>query len=333
MATSDCFVSVIAPLYDDSLIVESFVSEVMQVLRDNYSNYELVLVNDGSEDNTLEQVTSLLKNYECIRLINLSRSFGTDVAISSGLDTVIGDFVVVMLPESDPPQLIPQLISQARNGKDILIGVRETRYHEPLWLRAGANLFYWLCKRLFKIPLIKNATQLRVLSRQVVNAILQVQDKHRYLRLLSSYVGYSSQIFTYKPIKRYKKARTKGLIESIDIALQILVSNSIRPLRFASYLGLLASVLNIFYIAYIILVYLLKDDVAEGWVTLSFQNAVMFFFISLVLTILCEYVGVILNRAKGWPAYYVTDEKNSSVLIPDQERRNVVKYSDNIKIK
>lgn len=332
MATSDCFISVIAPLYNDSLIAEYFVSEVMQVLRDNYSNYELVLVNDGSEDNTLDQVISLLKNYECIRLINLSRSFGTDVAISSGLDTVIGDFVVVMLPESDSPQLIPQLISQARDGKDILIGVRETRYYEPLWMRAGANLFYWLCKRLFKIPLIRNATQFRVLSRQVVNAILQVQDKHRYLRLLSSYIGYNSQIFIYKPIKRYKKARTKGLTESIDIALQILVTNSIRPLRFASYLGLLASILNIVYIAYIVLVYLLKDDVAEGWVTLSFQNSIMFFFISLVLTILCEYVGVILDRAKGWPAYYVTDEKTSSVLMPDQERRNVVNYSDNINI-
>jgi len=332
MATSDCFVSVIAPLYNDSLIVESFVSEVMQVLRDNYGNYELVLVNDGSEDNTIDQVISLLKNYECIRLINLSRNFGTDVAISSGLDTVIGDFVVVLLPESDPPQLIPQLISQVRNGKDILIGAREIRCYEPLWMRAGANLFYWFCRRLFKIPLIKNATQFRVLSRQVVNAILQVQDKHRYLRLLSSYVGYSSQTFFYKPIKRYKKPRTKGLIESINIALQILVNNSIRPLRFASYLGLLASILNIVYIIYIVLVYLLKDDVAEGWITLSFQSAVMFFFISLVLTILCEYVGVILNRAKGWPAYYVTDEKNSSVLIPNQERRNVVKYSDNIKI-
>jgi glycosyltransferase involved in cell wall biosynthesis len=332
MTNADCFVSVIAPLDNDSQIIGSFVSEVMPILRENYSNYELVLVNDGSEDDTLAQVTLLLKQYECIRLINLSRKFGTDVAISSGLDSAIGDFVVVMMPASDPPHLIPQLINQAINGKDILIGVRENRYDEPLWLRVGANLFYWLCKKLFKIPLIPNSTEFRVLSRQVVNAIVQVQDKHRYLRLLSSYIGYSSQTFTYKFLRRYKRTRRKNLIELMDTALYIIVYNSVRPLRLASYLGFLASVLNVIYIGYIILIYLVKDHVAEGWVTLSFQNAVMFFFISLVLTILCEYVGVILNRGKKQPAYYVASEKNSSVLIADQERRNIVQESNSVKL-
>jgi glycosyltransferase involved in cell wall biosynthesis len=332
MATSNCFVSVIAPLSNDSRIVEAFVAEVMQVLRNNYANYELVLVNDGSEDDTLDKVHLILKKYECIRLVSLSRSFGTDVAISSGLDSVIGDFVVVLLPESDPPQLIPELIQQAQNGKDILVGIRRSRHDEPFWMRAGANLFYWLCRRLLKIPLIKNATQFRVLSRQVVNAITQVEHKHRYLRLLSSYVGYRSQTFTYELIKRYKKRKAKSFFELSDLALQIVVVNSSRPLRFASYLGLLASMVNVVYMGYIILVYLLKDHVAEGWVTLSFQNAVMFFLVSMVLTILCEYVCSILDRLKGWPAYYVADEKTSSILIADRERRNIVKESENIQV-
>ena len=238
MMNSNCFVSVIAPLYNDSRIVEAFVAEVIQVLRNNYANYEVVLVNDGSEDDTLEKVFSTLKKYECIRLISLSRNFGTDVAIASGLDTVIGDFVVVLIPESDPPQLIPELIQQAQNGKDILVGVRRNRFDEPLWMRTGANLFYWLCRRLLKIPLIKNSTQFRVLSRQVVNAIIQIEDKHRYLRLLSSYVGYRSQTFNYEFIKRYKKPKTKNFLELIALGSQIIVANSSRPLRFASYIGL-----------------------------------------------------------------------------------------------
>lgn len=332
MATSNCFVSVIAPLFNDSQIVAAFVAEVMQVLRNNYADYELVLVNDGSEDDTLDQVFLILKQYECIRLISLSRSFGTDVAISSGLDSVIGDFIVVLLPESDPPQLIPELIQQAQNGKDILVGVRKNRLDEPLWMRIGANSFYWLCRRILKIPLLKNTTQFRVLSRQVVNAITQIEDKHRYLRLLSSYVGYRSQTFRYELIRRYRKPKTKSFVELIDLALQVIVVNSSRPLRFASYLGLLGSIINVVYIGYIILVYLLKDHVAEGWVTLSFQNAVMFFLISLVLTILCEYVCSLLDKLKGWPAYYIADEKTSSVLIADRERRNIVKDSENIQV-
>ncbi|MCL1473021.1 glycosyltransferase family 2 protein [Argonema antarcticum] len=332
MAIYDFFVSVVAPLSNDSKIVRHFVAEVMQVLRENYANYELVLVNDGSEDDTSEQVAALLKEYECIRLVNLSRSFGTDVAISSGLDSVIGDFVVVMLPESDPPELIPELILQARNGYDILIGIRKNRSGEPWWMRWGANLFYWSCKRIFKIPLIKNATQFRVLSRAVVNAIIQVNDKYRYLRLLSFYVGYRSRTFTYEIFKRYRKPKVKGFLENVDIALQVIVVNSVRPLRFASYLGLIASIFNILYIGYIGVVYLFKAHVAEGWVTISFQNALMFFCISMVLTILSEYVGFIFDRLKGWPAYYIAEEKQSSVLIADRDRRNIVKSSENIQV-
>lgn len=332
MNTFDCFVSVIAPLYNHSEIIETFVADVMQVLRQHYTYYELVLINDGSEDDTSEKVVSLLKKYECIRLINLSRHFSTEIAISSGLDSVIGDFVVVMLPASDPPQLIPSLIEQCKNGKDILIGVSKNRLGEPLWVRIGANLFYWSCQHFLKIPLTKNATQFRVFSRQVVNAITQVQDKYRYLHLLSFYIGYRYQTFAYEPIRRYKIARTKSLIEYLNLALQIIVVNSVHPLRFASYLSILASVFNIVYIGYVVLVYLVKEKVAEGWVTLSIQNAIMFFFISIILAILCEYVGLIFAKSKGWAAYYIAEEKNSSVLISDQEQRNIVQNSKNINI-
>ena len=304
----------------------------MQILRNNYTNYELVLVNDGSEDNTVEKVALLLKQYECIRLINLSRYFGTEVAISSGLDSVIGDFVVVMLPESDPPKLMPELIEQCRRGKDILIGVRQNRRGEPLWMRAGANLFYWCCKRLFKIPLTKNATQFCVLSRQVVNALIQVRDKYCYLHLLSTYVGYRSQTFIYEPIRRYKKIRSKSLIESLNLGLQIIFINSVNPLRLASLLSLVASLFNLIYIGYVVLIYLFKEKVAEGWVTLSVQNAVMFFFISIILAILCEYIGLMFAKSRGWAAYYVAEEKNSSVLIAEEERRNIVQDSRNLKI-
>ena len=332
MPVSDCFISVIAPLYNDSRIIEAFVTETIEILRDNYSNYELVLVNDGSEDGTIEQVSWLLKKYECIRLINLSRHFGCDVAISSGLDSVIGDFIVVMMPSSDPPNLIPKLIIQARNGKDILIGVRSNRSDEPFWLRGGASLFYSIGKRLLGLPLVKNSTQFRVLSRQVVNAIVQLQDNHRYLRLLSFYVGYISDTFTYDLIKRRKYNRTKGLLESLDAALQIIVTNSLRPMKFASYLALFTSLLNAFYMVYIFLIYLIKKKVAEGWITLSFQNSVMFLLISLVLTVLCEYVGLILEQTKAGPSYYVASEKSSSVLIVDQNRRNIVQESRSAEI-
>lgn len=332
MASSDCFVSVIAPIYQDSKIVETFVAEVMQILQTHYAYYELILVNDGSEDDTAEKVTLLLKNYKCIRLINLSRHFGIEVAISSGLDSAIGDWVVVMLPETDPPQLIPSLIEQCRNGKDILIGVRQSRLDDAWWLRIGVNLFYWCCKRIFKISLIKNTTQFRVFSRQVVNVLIQVKDKYHYLPMLNSYVGYRSQTFVYESIKRTRHPKSKSLLEAINLGLQIIFINSVNPLRFASFLSLLASLFNLLYLGYIVLIYLFKEKVAEGWITLSTQNAIMFFFISIILAILCEYVGLLFAKSRDWAAYYIADEKTSSVLIVEQERRNIVQESKNIQV-
>jgi glycosyltransferase involved in cell wall biosynthesis len=328
----DCFVSIVTPIYNDSKILESFVAETLTVLRNNYTNYELVLVNDGSEDDTSKIMSQLLKEYECIRLINLSRHFGTEVAISSGLDAVIGDFVVVMLPESDPPQLIPQLIEQCREGNDILIGIRSNRTGEPWWLQLGANLFYWCSQNIFKIPLIKNSTHFRVLSRRVVNSMIQVEDKYRYIRIFSAYIGYNSQTFIYEPIKRYRKPKIRGFRESINLGLQIIFLNSVHPLRIASLLSLFISGLNLIYLGYIMLVYLFKQHIAEGWVTLSVQSSVMFFFISIILAILCEYVGLMFAKLRGWASYYVADEKTSSVLIVDPQRRNIVQDSENIKI-
>ncbi len=332
MVSFDCFISVIVPLYNDAQIIEAFVSEIIEILKTNYIFYELILINDGSEDNTAQQVTSLLKKYAGIRLINLSRHFGTEVAISSGLDSAIGDFIIIMLGSCDPPQLIPSLIQECRAGQDILMGVLPNRSGEPFWTRIGTNLFYGCCQTVFKIPLTKNATYFCVISRQVSNAITQAQDKNCYLRLLSAYVGYKSKTFVYKPIKRYKRVKSRSLIASFNLGLQIIFMNSVHPLRLASYLSLLASLFNLLYMIYIVLVYLVKKKVAEGWVTLSMQNAIMFFFISIILAILCEYVGLMFVKSRGWENYYISDEKNSSVLITEQDRHNIVHDSKDIKL-
>jgi glycosyltransferase involved in cell wall biosynthesis len=333
MKKQDRFVSVIAPLYNDSKTIQAFITEVMEILRDNFTNFELVLINDASEDDTGKKVINLLSKYECIRLINLSRHFGTEVAICSGLDSVIGDFNVVLLPESDPPTLIPQLVAQACAGTDLLIGVRQKRRGEPWWMNWGANIFYWLCQKVFKIPLIKNSTHYRVLSRQMVNSITQIEDKYRYLRLLDAYVGYHSEVFTYQPIWRARRNRFSHPLEAMNLGLQIIFVNSLNPLRIASLLSLLVSLLNLLYLVYVFLIYLLKEKVAEGWVTLSTQNSLMFFLLSLVLAILCEYVGLMFAKLRGWSSYYIANEVNSSVLVVNPEQLNVVEDSENVHLK
>jgi glycosyltransferase involved in cell wall biosynthesis len=324
MTVCECFVSVVAPVYNDLTIVDEFITEVIAILQENYANYELILVDDGSEDETVAKVTSLIRKYKCIRLIRLSRKFGEEIAMTAGLDSVIGDYVVVMLPNSDPPQLIPKIVCQACNGAEIVFGIRNDRSSYSPLVRMGSFLFHWYCRKIAKLALPKGSTQFRVLSRRAVNAIVQVKDKCRYLRVMSSHIGYVSQSFLYEPINRKGTRQRINFWEAVSIAMNIIIKTSSHPLRFVSWFGIMASIANLLYTGFVIYSYILGGNIAKGWTTLSLQNSAMFFFIFLILTVLNEYIGHILVELENRPLYYVLEEIDSSVLIPDQARKNVV---------
>jgi glycosyltransferase involved in cell wall biosynthesis len=300
----------------------------METLEENFTNYELVLVDDGSDDDTVAKVTDLLGRYRCIRLVRLSRQFGEEIALSAALDSAIGDFVVLMLPNSDPPRLIPETVQQARSGKGVLFGVRRNREGENLIARMGAMLFYWYCDRVLKINLPKNSTQFRVLSRQAVNAIMQIKVRHRYMRTLIADIGFGTETFTYEPVnRRGGKPNKKSLVKNISLGINVIINVSRHPLRLVSWLGVLAGGVNLLYVGFVTYSYLFGKHIAPGWTTLSLQTAVMFFFVFLILTVLSEYIGHILIESENRPLYYVHEERNSSVLLADQERKNVVRSS------
>jgi dolichol-phosphate mannosyltransferase len=322
--TTDCFVSVVAPLHDDADIVEAFVREVVGVLKAHYDNYELVLVDDGSLDPTREVVTSILRQEPCIRLLCLSRRFGRDVAISAGLDTVIGDFVVVLLPESDPPELIPDVVEACRAGAGIAYGIRARRPAESPLLSLGTRVFYWYFNRVLGIDLPRNSTDFRGYSRQSVNAITRIKDRLRYLRTFGSYVGFGGQPFVYEPRFRRQRVRGRTPGEAVALAINMTVANSTQPLRMASILGLVLAFLCAVHVVYVVVVRLVSPDVAPGWATQQAFDSAMFGFLFLIAATLCEYMGRLLGEVKDRPLYFVHEERSSSVLLVDENRRNVV---------
>jgi glycosyltransferase involved in cell wall biosynthesis len=324
MARADLFVSVIAPLRDDGTIVEEFLTELGAVLRATYANYEIVLVDDASEDETVARVEGLLGTVECVRLIRLSRSFGVEVAITAGLETSIGDFVVVMMPETDPPALIPEIVESCRNGAGIVTGVTQTDQPRSAAASLMARAFRWYARRFWRTDVLTDATHFRVLSRQAVNAFTQLRDGYRQLRWYSATIGFRAASFGYAPLRRSGRAGQRSFWAHAVEAIEMIIVNSRHPLRFASHLGLLASGANLLYLCYVVAVYLFRDHVAEGWTTLSLQQGVMFFLVFVVLTVLSEYTGRILEETRHRPLYFIMDEKNSSVLLSDRERRNVV---------
>ena len=325
--TSDCFVSVIAPLHNDADIVEAFLTDVAAVLAAHYVNYEIVLADDGSTDATAEKVLRLLERTPNLRLMRLSRQFGRDIAISAGLDTVIGDFVVVMVPESDPPELIPQVVETCRAGAGIAYGIRARRPAESPLLAFGTRVFYWYFNRVLRIDLPRNSTDFRGYSRQSVNAITRIKDRLRYLRTFGSYVGFGASPFVYEP--RFRRARVRGRTtgEAIGLAINMTVANSTQPLRMASLLGLLLAFGCSAHVVYVLAVRIFSSDVVPGWTTQQLFGSAMFGCLFVILAVLCEYMGRLLGEVKDHPLYFVLEERSSSVLLLDEHRKNVVAES------
>ena len=205
----------------------------------------------------------------------------------------------------------------------MLYGIRNTPRDEPLHVRVCAKLFYWYASRVIHLELPRNATHLRVLNREAMNALLKLHRRELYLRVLPLYIGFKSEPFVYAPIDRSGSGQRRSFGELVNTAVALTIDNSAHPLRLVSVLALTASVMNILYALYVVIVFLLKRQVAEGWVTTSLQNALQFFLLSLALSALCEYTGRIFNRVGGQPSFYIMDERNSAVELRE-DRRNVL---------
>ena len=320
-------VSIVAPLKNDAAILEDFLSELSAVSAEKYAYYEIILVDDASTDETALAIGNLLERYDRIRFLQLSRAFGREAAIFAGLETAVGDFVVVMLPEEDPPSLVPELVAHCRESKGIVYGISSIPRARGLLNALGARFFRWYCRRYVGVELHRDSTDFRAFSRQVVNALTQIRDRGRYLRVFAAGVGYHQTPFKYEPINRSGKSKRHYFWKDLDLALEIAVANTRHPLRFVSWLGFVMSALNALYVLYIIAVHFIKDTVAEGWTTASLQNTTMFLFLFLILAILCEYVGRTLLETQGRPIYFIAEERNSSVIMEDTLKKNILNES------
>ena len=320
---SDSFISIVIPLDNQTTILPDFIQQVSGVLAQNYANYEIILIDDGSRDNAQQVVGELMKDAACIRYIRLSRRFGREIAITAGLDTAIGDYVILMDVESSPPELLTTMVALGRAGNDIVYGVTTAPARQPIWRRIGRRLFYAYCRRILLSNIPENVTDYLLLSRKAVNAITVMRDQYRYTRLFSGIIGFNTQTLSYQPVNHSGRQPIYHLGQEINFAIDVIVANSNHPLRLAGLLGVAASLFNLAYIGYILVVNLVKRTV-EGWTTTSTQNAVMFLLISIILTVMSEYIGRTLVEARERPLYFVVEEKESSIAIADENRRNVV---------
>ena len=307
------FISVVTRLKNNAPLLEGFLEELQGILAPRYTDYEIILVDDGSTDLEGPKLEVLLNRYDCVRYLPLSRSFGREISIYAGMQAAIGDYVVILSFETDPPSLIPEIVTRAAKQGGIVFGVCRNRLDEGILFKAVKSFFTWFSIRILRIPLEKDATQFMAFSRQALNALVEIKDHYRHIRLFTAYIGYNQESFEYQQIPRGGKVSHRPVWSGIGVGIRIIFASSSVPLRLASWLVMVISILYLCY------------ALSAGDFATAFPMAVMFFSLSLLLVIIAEYLGCLIEGSHDRPLYYLREEKNSSVIFTAKERRNVTR--------
>jgi polyisoprenyl-phosphate glycosyltransferase len=298
--------SVVVPVYNEVEVLVAFYERLTRALERMGDSYEVVFVNDGSDDGSLRVLTELRRRDSRVKVLSFSRNFGHQIAITAGVDHSAGESVVIMDADlQDPPEIIPQLVAQWRAGFDVVFTVRESRRGESFFKRATAAFFYRLLQRLTSTDIPLDAGDFRLLSRRAVEALKPIRERNRFVRGLVGWIGFSHTAVRFAREPRYAGQTKYPLQRMLRFALNGIFSFSFAPLQLATFLGFTVSFLSLAYIVYALHLKLFTDRTVQGWA--SIMVAVLFIGgVQLIsLGIIGEYIGRIYDEVKQRPLYVV----------------------------
>lgn len=299
-------VSIVVPMYNESPNVEPFYERVSKVMQALGESYEIVCVNDGSKDDTINRLITLAEKDPRVKVIDLSRNFGKEIALTAGLDFASGDAVIPIDADlQDPPELIPELIARWREGYDVVYATRLERKGESWLKRLTSRLFYRVIKRMTLISIPEDTGDFRLMSRPVVEALGELRERNRFMKGLFSWVGFRQTSLPYNRNPRNAGKTKWNYWKLWNFALEGITSFSYIPLQFATYFGLTVAFLSFLYALFIIIRTLIFGRDVAGYPSLItvilFLGGVQLFAIGIV----GEYIGRIYNEVKQRPLYLV----------------------------
>lgn len=304
--------SVVVPCFNEAQsITETHVrlTAVLSAIGGLY--YEIVLVNDGSRDNTLEVLRGLAKNDPRVKIVSFSRNFGHQIAVSAGIEFAAGDAVVLIDADlQDPPEVIPEMVRLWRDGNQVVYGQRLERPGEPRWKLLGAKYFYRILNKFSSIPIPLDTGDFRLMDRKVVRVLCQMPERDRFVRGMVSWIGFNQVALPYNRDKRFAGQSQYPLFKLIGLALDGMLSFSSKPLRMATGFGALCAAISVIAIIYALVLRLFTSIWVPGW-TLLFIAVTFIGGVQLVcFGVLGEYVGRIYSEIKRRPLYIVDEKMN-----------------------
>ncbi len=305
--------SLLVPIYNEADVIDNFFVRVQPVLEGLEFEWEVICVNDGSRDGTLDLLWQWHERDDRIKVINLSRNFGKERALIAALDLASGDAVIpIDVDLQDPPELIPRMVELWQQGFDIVNAVRSSRKGDSLAKRITARLFYFIFNALSNFDFPSDAGDFRLLSRRVCDLLRSMRESHRFLKGLTSWVGLPTTTIYFEREPRSGGATKWNYWRLWNYALEGIVSFSTVPLKMASYLGLFTAITSFIYGGFMVVRTLLFGDPVHGYPSLMaavlFIGGVQLIFIGVI----GEYIARIHDEVKGRPIYVIDSTRGFS---------------------
>jgi len=298
--------SVLLPCYNEHEVIDETHRRVKAVCEAQGCSYEILMVNDGSKDATFDDMLRLAASDPNLVLVNLSRNHGHQLALSAGLHVCLGQRVLIMDADlQDPPELLPDLMKLMDTGVEVVYAQRHSRPGDATLKRWACTVFYRLLGHLSETNIPLDTGDFRLISRRVLDVLLAMPERHRFLRGMISWVGFRQEPLLYDRDKRFAGETKYPFHKLLQLAIDGIVSSSIRPLAAASFFGAIAATLGLLLTAYALYSWLLVGQTPQGWtsliITVTFLGSAQLF----VLGIIGEYLGRLYEQSRNRPLFII----------------------------
>lgn len=299
-------ISIVVPFHNEASNIAELYERICTALKDEPENWELVCVNDGSIDDTLSELIALNRRDPRVHVIDLSRNFGKEAAMTAGIDHACGDAVIPLDADlQDPPEVIPALLQKWREGFDVVNAVRESREGDGWSKRVTAHLFYRVINRLSKVKIPADVGDFRLMSRAAIDALKQLPERRRFMKGLFAWVGFRTTAIKYHRAPRYAGTTTWNYWKLWNFALEGITSFSSVPLRLSAYLGFAVSLFAFVYAIKIIGSTILFGNPVKGYPSLIVMVLLLGGIQLMALGVIGEYLGRLYEESKQRPIYVV----------------------------
>ncbi|HEY6411340.1 MAG TPA: glycosyltransferase [Ktedonobacteraceae bacterium] len=295
--------SIVAPVFNEEETLPHFYRRVIEVMEGIGDSFELVLINDGSRDGSFRTMQELHVRDQRVRVIDFSRNFGHQIAISAGLDHARGKSVIIIDSDlQDPPEVIPQLVARWKDGAEVVYAQRSRRVGETKFKLLTAAVFYRLMARITSVNIPHDTGDFRLLDRRVVDALVRMREHHRFMRGLSAWVGFRQEAVLYERQERYAGTTKYPLRKMIGFSLDAITSFSHLPLELATSFGFFLAAISLVGILIAAILRIFTGAIvgqASTLILVLFLGGIQLIF----LGIIGEYLGRIYDEVRARPLY------------------------------